>query len=277
MVDMDRDAAVSFYFNLGFEYKEILCALAVNHGIIICLRTLKRLLCRQNLFRRKHYTDILDVSLFIFEQMRGSGYMHGYRWMHRKCIQFGMKVSRKTVYSLMKILDPEGIEIRKKGRLKRREYFSKGPNYLWHIDSYDKLKPFGLCINGCIDGFSRKLIWLNVYCTSSDPRVIGGYYVEAVKELAGCPKLMRGDMGTENSHVAWMQTLLAGEESFLYGASMHNQRIESFWSILRKECSQFWMDTLGLLKDNGDFTGSVIDKSLVQFCFSTLVQVNLLY
>jgi hypothetical protein len=22
----------------------------------------------------------------------------------------------------------------------------KGPNYIWHIDNYDKLKPFGICI-----------------------------------------------------------------------------------------------------------------------------------
>ena len=29
------------------------------------------------------------------------------------------------------------------------------PKFIWHID--------GLCINGCICGFSRKIIWLNVY------------------------------------------------------------------------------------------------------------------
>ncbi|OWF56044.1 hypothetical protein KP79_PYT20971 [Mizuhopecten yessoensis] len=99
--------------------------------------------------------------------------------------------------------------------------------------------------------------------------------MDAVSELGGCPQLVRGDMGTENGHLARMQTLLSGEESFLYGASMHNQRIESFWCILRKECSQFWMDTLRTLKDHGDFTGDAIDTSLIQFCFSTLVQRDL--
>ena len=158
--------------------------------------------------------------------------------------------------------------------MKRRQYFAKGPNYLWHVDSYDKLKPFGLCISGCIDGFSRRIIWLNVYRTSSNPRVIAGYYMEAVQELLGCPRMVRGDMGTENGHIARMQTLLSGEESFLYGASMHNQRIESFWCTLRKECSQFWMDTLGSLKDRGYFTGSAVDTNLIQFCFSMLVQVR---
>lgn len=86
-------------------------------------------------------------------------------------------VSKKgnVVYSLMQILDPKGIEIRKKGRLRRRQYFTKGPNYLWHVDAYDKLKPYGLCISGCIDGFSRHIMWLNMYHTSSNPRVIARY------------------------------------------------------------------------------------------------------
>ena len=26
------------------------------------------------------------------------------------------------------------------------------PNFIWHCDGYDKLKPFGIAIHGCIDG-----------------------------------------------------------------------------------------------------------------------------
>jgi len=191
-----------------------------------------------------------------------------------KCQAGGITVPRNIVYALLKIPDPEGIDLRRKRRLIRREYYSRGPNYLWHLDSYDKLKPYGLCINGCIDGFSRRLIWLNVYRSSSDPRLIAGYFMEAVHEFNGCPRLLRGDMGTENSHVAQMQSLLSGSTSFIYGNSTHNQRIESFWGILRRECAQFWMDLLRGLKDTGHFTGDDIDTSLIQFCFSLLVQVT---
>ena len=28
----------------------------------------------------------------------------------------------------------------------------QGPNFSWHCDGYDKLKPFGIAIHGCIDG-----------------------------------------------------------------------------------------------------------------------------
>ena len=39
--------------------------------------------------------------------------------------------------------------------------------------------------NGCIDGFSRNMKWLRVAFTNSDPRVIGGYYAEAMERFGG--------------------------------------------------------------------------------------------
>lgn len=31
-------------------------------------------------------------------------------------------------------------------------YINQGPNFVWHVDGYDKLSPYGLDIHGCIDG-----------------------------------------------------------------------------------------------------------------------------
>ena len=79
-------------------------------------------------------------------------------------------------------LDPDGVESRRKKRLCRRVYHSKGPNFIWHIDGHDKLKPYGFSVHGCIDGFSRRLIWLEVGPTNKNPEVIAKYYLEAVKQ-----------------------------------------------------------------------------------------------
>lgn len=51
------------------------------------------------------------------------------------------------------------------------------------MDAYDKLTPYGIAISGCIDGFSRKIIWLRVGRTASNPKVIAGYYIQAVKDI----------------------------------------------------------------------------------------------
>jgi len=34
----------------------------------------------------------------------------------------------------------------------------------------------------------------------------------------------------------------AGDDSFFYGKSVSNQRIEAWWSILGKDCTSWWID-----------------------------------
>ena len=91
----------------------------------------------------------------------------------------------------MKSLDPAGVERRSGRKLQRRIYRCPGPNFTWHIDGYDKLKPFGFCIDGCVDGFSRKIIWLFVGSTNNDPLIIASYYLKLVKENRVVPRLVR--------------------------------------------------------------------------------------
>lgn len=159
------------YYSLGFEHKEILAYLNTLHNIPISLRTVKRILAKLHLYRRKHFSSIEDVVRFMEREIQKSSQLHGYRWFHLKCIQNDLVITQSIVRDLLWYLDPQGMEIRKRKRLRRRQYYSKGPNFLWHMDSYDKLKPYGICINGCIDGFSRQIIWLRAGPTSSDPKV----------------------------------------------------------------------------------------------------------
>ena len=62
---------------------------------------------------------------------------------------------------------------------------------MWHLDYYDKLKPYWVCINGCIDGYSRQILWLEASLTNSDPGVIAGYFMETVRDKLGCPRLRK--------------------------------------------------------------------------------------
>ncbi|CAC5384856.1 unnamed protein product [Mytilus coruscus] len=69
----------------------------------------------------------------------------------------------------------------------------------------------------------RKIIWLKVGRSSSNPKVIARYFLDAIEEHRGHPYSMRGDMGTENGLVAVMQTLFAGDEvtiPFIYGKAL---------------------------------------------------------
>ena len=67
---------------------------------------------------------------------------------------------------------------------------------------------------------------------------------------------------------------MADERSFMVGQSIANQRIEAWWSILRKECAQLLMNLFTELQHEGDFTGNWMDKELIRFCFMQLIQVE---
>lgn len=76
--------------------------------------------------------------------------------------------------------------------------------------------------------------------TNNDSKVIAGCYIETVTELGGCPRDTRTDMGTESMQCYLSETgIQRGINNehylppFLYGVSHANQRIESWWSILR--------------------------------------------
>ncbi|XP_055063376.1 uncharacterized protein [Misgurnus anguillicaudatus] len=273
---------VALYFNLGLYYKDIAALLASRHHYMVSIRHLKRILKSCNLFRRKGYSDLDQAITFIHEQLQTSGQLHGYRWMYTKCKESGINIRKEDVRLILRELDPRGVDLRVRRRLRRRNYFAKGPNYIWHLDSYDKLKPFGICINGCIDGFSRKIIWMNAFTTSSDPKLIGGYYIEAVERLGGCPRIVRGDRGTENGKVRDCQRYLRRNihdgsdiDSYIEGASTANQRIESWWGFLRRESMEFYICLFADLKDRGLFDGAYLDRGLIQFCFMGIIQDEL--
>lgn len=255
------------YFSLGLNHKEILDSLAHFNDVVISMKTLRRVLSSVNLHRRKYYSDILDVSLFIIDETSKSNGLHGYKFVHLKCIQEGFIVKQETVRLLLQIIDPEGVVHRKKRRIRRRVYYNKGPNFCWHVDSYDKLKPYGIGINGAIDGFSRVIIWLKAFNTSSDPSVVSSYFISAVKDKGGCPRRIRVDLGTENGHMCQMQNAMRWDHadcfarrSVIFGSSNHNQIIECWWAFLRSHMTQFWMNLF---------------HDLVQFVFTNLIQVSL--
>mmetsp|Transcript_2818 Transcript_2818/g.4280 ORF Transcript_2818/g.4280 Transcript_2818/m.4280 type:complete len:357 (-) Transcript_2818:364-1434(-) len=107
--------------------------------------------------------------------------------------------------------------------------------FIWHIDANEKLaKRYGFWIHGCIDGFSRRIIYLK--CSMNKlAATVHGIFRDAVVEF-GAPSCIRTDHGGENRDIGFMiQALHEFEHSefrWLTGPSVHNQRIEYLWRFL---------------------------------------------
>ena len=121
------DKLIKHYFGMGLSNGEIRACLLLQHRLTVSDRTIKRRLSNLRLFRRKHYSDELNIATFIQKQLEGAGCMHGYKWMHLKCLHNGLTVTQETVRLILSMLDPQGVEIRKRHRLRRRSYYTEGP------------------------------------------------------------------------------------------------------------------------------------------------------
>ena len=190
------------YFYAGFTYTEILEFLNVYHGQQISLSTLKRRFKALGLHRRPlapWRATIEEVNNAVQKELDASGVNLGYSRIWASLKRQNILVRKKDVRKAILELNAEGVQQRRRRKLVSRIYRNLGPNYIWHIDGHDKLKPFGFSVHGCIDGFSRKLIWLEVTSLNTVSEIISQYYLKAVKRLKSVPKKIKAHDGTEHS------------------------------------------------------------------------------
>ena len=126
---------LSDYFTKGFTYLEIQELLRVYHQQTISLSTIKRHLKKLNLFRHPLESIRTDDAISLAavrEELSGSGSNIGYRrvWAHLQ--KTDLKDRREDVRRTILQNDPDGVSKRKRRKLRRRKYFSAGPNYSWH-------------------------------------------------------------------------------------------------------------------------------------------------
>ena len=274
-LDKTLDQFLPDYFTKGFTFLELQEFLRDCHQQTISLSTIKRHLKKLNLFRRpveRIRTDDATLLAAVREKLSGSESNIGYRrvWAHLR--KTGSKVRQEHVHRAVLQYNPDGVSRRKRRKLRRRKYFSAGPNYSWHIDGHGKLKPFGFSLHGCIDGFSRRLIWFEVSSSNKKPEIIGKFYLDAVIQLRSIPKKLKMDDGTEHAIIQLSHIFLRDSvgdnnsvNSFSIVPSTHNQQIEAYWSKLRQDRIGWWQDFFG------DMVDLELFFSLLLFLFDQLL------
>ena len=184
----------------------------------------------------------------------------------------GYVVQWRRVRYAMWSVDPEGILLRKTqlNIVNRRRYWVPGTLALWHLDGNHKLIRWRFVVHGCVDGYSRKIMFLQC-STNNQASTVCQLFLNAV-ERYGLPSRVRGDQGVENVDVASYMfnhpIRGPGRGSYLSGKSCHNQRIEHFWRDLFHGCLFLFYYTFSFLEDNGYLSvNDEIDLFCLEFVF----------
>lgn len=105
--------------------------------------------------------------------------------------------------------------------------------------------------HGCIDGYSRLVVFLQTGTTNVAKGVLN-LFAQACTTF-GLPARVRCDHGGENVDVAIFMTLLRGAErgSVITGKSVHNQRIERLWKDVAIQVTDFFYALFYSFEDDG--------------------------
>ena len=114
------------------------------------------------------YFAYIEVTWAILQNLSESLGLFSYLLIHQKFRVDGLIVDRDTERILLKVPEVSGVAHWSSHCLARRTYESIRPNYPWHVDGYDKSKPYGSVIHGTIDGFSWKIFWLRVRSSNNN-------------------------------------------------------------------------------------------------------------
>ena len=180
----------------------------------------------------------------------------GRTYLYAKVRRAGLVLSRRALYEGFREFYPGSITERwNTMRYRRGGWTAPGPDFMWSLDAYDKLKAWGFEIYASIDVYSRFITWFYIGISANTSRSVVAQYLHVLSERQTMPNIIRSDRGRETILMAGAHFYLSKErvrvrdsiqqdvrfqDCWAYGKSTNNQKIESWWLRLSRGRAKFW-------------------------------------
>lgn len=190
----------------------------------------------------------------------------------------GIKIKRNRLRIILRRIKPS--ESLSMSTIRRRLYRTRTANSMWHLDSAHKLKHWRFVTSGCVDGYSRKIMWLK--CSNNNlADAACNYFLDAIQKYQ-CPYQVCGDKGAENRKIAKHMIAIRGKDirGHIGGRSCHNARIERFWgeynrNVMSKFAAEFTnLEQLDLLDRHDENDLWVLHKVYLPIINQKLVEME---
>lgn len=136
---------------------------------------------RSTLYRRRREQGQLNWQIFTDEDV-DSLVIHvlrqhprsGYRAVVACLRSEGVRITYQRIRDSLLRVDPtRRLPTGIRQLPNRIRYFVPSPNSVWHFDGHHKLIRWGFIIHGAIDGFSRRIMWLECRTNNHSETVLG--------------------------------------------------------------------------------------------------------
>src|SRR5271155_2401006 len=303
MEDRHESGNVLYHHQRNLSDNQIAWILRPEEGLLVSPRQVRQIRCRCRWMRR-HDAEVdalaqAQETQDLIQKLLAEGTIRQYVMRlltTHLAVKYGHRARSDHVRAAIHILDQNGLASRGRvgQRKPRKNYVVPGPDWLWCLDGHDKLSRYGIAIYGCVDAYSRNIIWFYVGSSNRTAVSVVCQYLEAVGLRDKCPNYLRTDDGTEISMMADAQYFLywadqvkeyeAGRRTaedlagvtvrdyFITGKSTANIRIEGLWGQLIRGQTESWMEYFALLSRNLFFRDDcATDKVVLTFIFMPII------